>query len=68
MTHATIVASELNQMGFKTLVTETNDSAVAVSLTSRKISKMEVETALDQVFQEINFNCISRPYGILVSW
>ena len=46
-----IVASELASIGFVTRITETG---VLVSL-NQSVSKMEVETALEQTFGEIIF-------------
>lgn len=65
MTHANLVASEITQAGFQ--ATQLNNS-VRVSLKSRKVNQMEVETALEQVFGEIQFYYQSVIKGILVTW
>jgi hypothetical protein len=49
--HQQIIASELSQLGFTTQTTETG---VLVSL-NRPISRMEVETALEQTIEGVTF-------------
>ena len=45
MTHTNLIATELSNLGFTTRITQTG---VLVSL-NRPVSRMEVETALEQV-------------------
>lgn len=66
MRNANLVADELHSAGFRTKVLTSN--GVIVSLISRKVSTMEVETALDQIFDGIDFHCQSTIDGVLVSW
>ena len=66
MSHANLVANELHEMGFRTKVFTSN--AVTVKLSNRKVSQMEVQTALLQAFDVIQFKLCSLTDGILVSW
>ena len=60
-----IVAEELKNMGFDTKIILKN-MCVKVTLKNRKPSKMEVETALEQIFDEIKFNLITSFDGIII--
>lgn len=51
MTHQNIIATELSNLGFTTRITQTG---VLVSL-NRPVSTMEIETALEQVVEEVQF-------------
>lgn len=66
MRHANLVANELHQTGFRTKAITSN--AVLISLTSRKVSKQEVQVALDQHFGGICFALSAARDGVLVSW
>lgn len=66
MKNANLVADELKNSGFQTKVIVSN--GVKVSLSNRKPSKMEVETALEQIFDSIQFQVIGVPDGVLVTW
>lgn len=61
-----LVSSELSDLGF--IATPKGHNLVMVSLKSRKVSMMEVKIALEQVFEEISFNCQQASDGVLVSW
>lgn len=52
MEHANLVAHELREAGFETTI---SDNQVNVSLRNRKVSKAEVETVLEQIFEDISF-------------
>lgn len=65
MAHTNLVANELKAVGFKA---QAKGNAVEVSLSNRKPSKMEVETALEQVFDSIQFEVRSTNNSVLVSW
>ena len=65
MEHQNLVANELSNAGFKA---EIFGDSVIVTLTNRKVSQMEVETALDQIFDGNVFDCTSIANGVLVSW
>lgn len=67
MQHTHVVSSELKQVGFSTYIFGFSGK-VFVSLKNRKVSRMEVEQALDQAFGEIKFNCLSTCGGVLVDW
>jgi len=63
MTNLNIIAKELKNQGF---VANLKMGGVFVELNTRTVGKMEVEIALDQVFDGIDFN-LSRIYnGVLV--
>lgn len=64
MRHTNLVANELHNSGFRTKVLTGN--AVQVSLTSRKVSTIEVKYALDQLFEDINFTVKSLVDSVLV--
>lgn len=49
--HTQLIATELSNLGFQTRITQTG---VLVSL-NRPVSRMEVETALEQVVEGIQF-------------
>jgi len=49
--HTQLIATELSNLGFQTHITQTG---VLVSL-NRPVSQMEVETALEQAFEGIQF-------------
>ncbi len=49
--HTQLIATELSNLGFQTRITQTG---VLVSL-NRPISRMEVETALGQAFEGVQF-------------
>ncbi len=49
--HTNLIATELSNLGFQTRITQTG---VLVSL-NRPVSRMEIETALEQAFEEIEF-------------
>jgi len=66
MTNANLVADELHETGFRTKVFTSN--GVIVSLTNRKVGRIEVETALDQIFDGLQLNCQSISEGVLVTW
>jgi hypothetical protein len=51
--HTQLIASELKQMGFSTTV---KNGRAIVGLKSRYLSTMEVKTALEQAFGEIEFS------------
>ena len=51
MTHQNIIATELSNLGFQTRITQTG---VLVSL-NRPVSQMEIEMALEQAFEGIEF-------------
>jgi len=51
MEHTSLIATELSSLGFTTRITQTG---VLVSL-NRPISQMEVEMALNQILDEIQF-------------
>lgn len=52
MTHTQLIATELSNSGFQTRITQTG---VLVSL-NRPVSRMEVETALEQVVEGVRFD------------
>ena len=52
MTHTNLIATELSNLGFQTRITQTG---VLVSF-KRPISKMEVETALEQIVEGVKFS------------
>lgn len=58
-----LVANELRNKGFKIRV---YGKAIEVSLSSRKVSQMEVEIALSQTFDDIRFAFQSTSLGVLV--
>lgn len=64
MTHLNLVATELDQLGFKVEIF--NDSA-EVSLDNRKVNSMEIRQGLEQVFEDIDFELQSTSKGILVT-
>jgi len=67
MTHSNLVANELKSAGFRTRVITSN--AVEVSLTSRKISTLEVSYATDQIFSEVQFNfTATNNANVIISW
>lgn len=67
MDNANFVANELYSVGFRTKVITSN--GVLVSLTSRKVGIMEVEGALDKIFDgEIEFQYQATSSGVLVTW
>lgn len=66
MQNANLVADELHAVGFRTKVLVSN--AVEVSLSNRKPSRMEVETALEQIFEGINFQVKSLSNSVLVGF
>lgn len=66
MTHANLVASEVKFQGFRTKVFTSN--SVIVSLTNRKVSTMEVEKVLEQIFDAPLFTVQSTTGAVLVSW
>lgn len=61
--HKAIVASELRGMGFTTKV---SSIGIEVSL-NRKVSKQEIEVALSQTFEEIQFSLDQTSKGVLVT-
>jgi len=65
MTHTQLTATELKNIGFETEIF--TSETVIVSLTSRKVSKMEVETALNQIFDSIEFKLQSTNNGVMVT-
>lgn len=58
-----LVANELQAVGFETKV---KGDVVKVTLTTRKVSTLEVATALAQVFNEIEFTLITSFNGVIV--
>ena len=66
MQNANLIADELHKAGFRTKVVTSN--CVAVSLTNRKPSTMEVETALNDIFEGIAFDVRSVNNAVLVMW
>lgn len=66
MRNANLVSDELHAAGFRTKVLVSN--AVKVDLSNRKLSTMEVEIALDNIFEGINFNCKSNSNSVIVTW
>ena len=64
MEHLNLVANELASSGF---VTRKIGNMVEVSLTSRKISTLEVWTELDNKFEGIKFNVGLISVGVLVT-
>lgn len=50
--HSNLIAKEMNKIGFQTKVVS---SGVIVSL-NRAMSRMEIEIALEQIFDTITFN------------
>ncbi len=50
--HTNLIATELSNLGFQTRITQTG---VLVSF-KRPISKMEVETALEQIVEGVKFS------------
>lgn len=65
-TQANLVANEMQSAGF--VAKATIGAAVQVSLTNRKVSRIEVETALGQLFSGIEFDCQSATGSIIVTW
>ena len=63
MEHQILVATEIKKAGF---VTELFANGIIVKLTNRKVSKMEVETALNQIFDEIQFDLQSLSTGVFI--
>ncbi len=63
---ANLIANELHAVGFRTKVVCSN--AVAVSLTSRKVSTMEVEAAFDKIFERRDFEINQTVNGVLITW
>lgn len=66
MRNANLVADELHSVGFRTKAFLNN--AVEVSLSNRKPSAMEVEIALDNIFDGIQFQVKSNSQSVIVSW
>lgn len=63
---AQTIASELNKVGFKTKVlTGIIRSTVRVTLQNRKVSRMEVVTALEEIF-ETSFEVRSTSDGVII--
>jgi hypothetical protein len=58
-----IVANEMQDSGFGARITK---QGVEISLTNRKVNNMEVRYALEQKFEDIQFNLQSISDGILV--
>ncbi len=50
--HTNLIATELSNLGFQTRITQTG---VLVSL-NRPVSKMEIETALEQIVEGVKFS------------
>ena len=65
MRNANLIADELHNAGFRTKVV--TSTAVKVSLTSRTISTIEVETALGQIFDNAKYNLRSLLGEVIVS-
>lgn len=55
---------ELENTGFN--VQELDESSVLVTLTNRPLSTLEVQTALDQLFQGIQFTTVAHNGGVIV--
>lgn len=66
MQRTLLTADELKNAGFEVKVNASNKS-IFVSLKNRKPSKMEIETALEQRFDEIKFNVTSLSDCVLVT-
>jgi len=65
MTHLNLVADELHKAGFGIVQ---NQNSVSVYLKNRKPSAMEVETALDQIFEGIEFQVKSTSNAVIVKF
>ena len=65
MEHTNLVAHELKQAGFEAQRIATN--VVSVKLSTRKVSRIEVEIALRQLFSEITFEICSTSNGVEVT-
>jgi hypothetical protein len=59
----TLVATELHNAGFETKITP---NGINATLTNRNPSKMELTTALDKIFPEIDFNLTSTNNGVFI--
>lgn len=64
MENTNLVASELNDSGFRIRV---SNKAIEVSLDNRKVNTMEIWYELDQKFEGIEFSLERTSEGVLVT-